>query len=63
MNDVRYSYEPGGRVYSREELRAEVESEAATLDSTQWVNGEFEFAEWLSDSIVAGSVKKIFAEE
>jgi phosphodiesterase/alkaline phosphatase D-like protein len=53
------TYQMGDRTYTRDELRAKVEAEAAGLDPEQWMFGKFEFDEWLSDSIVVGTVTKV----
>jgi hypothetical protein len=37
-------------------LRSEVEAEAASLDPGQWIDGEFVFDAWLSDSLLVGAV-------
>jgi hypothetical protein len=50
------------RELTREQLRSEVEAEATGLDPEQWFNGVFEFDEWLSDSIVTGSVARVESE-
>lgn len=47
------------RIVTREELRAEVEAEAAALDPAQWFDGEFRFDEWLSDSIITGIITRV----
>lgn len=53
---LRYLYDEG--TFTREELKEQVEREAAALDPEQWMFGKFEFDEWLSDSIATGSVVK-----
>lgn len=48
-----------GRLLTREQLRAEVEAEAAGLPAEQWMFGRFEFNEWLSDSIITGHITRV----
>lgn len=52
-------YEYDGGKFTRAELKARVEGEIADLDEGQWFGGDFQFNEWLSDSIVTGSVKRV----
>lgn len=47
-----------GKTYTRDQLRTKMEDEAAGLDPEQWLFGEFEFDEWLSDSLASGHVKR-----
>lgn len=56
LGDTRFRYMD--RVLSREQLRIEVEEEAAGLDPEQWFDGEFRFDEWLSDSIITGHITR-----
>lgn len=51
----RYS----NREYSREELRNVVEAEAAGLPAEQWIGGELNFNDWLSDCLLTGHVERI----
>ena len=48
-DDATYRYD--SQEYSREALRNAVEVEAAGLPREQWLFGEFEFDEWLSDCL------------
>jgi len=57
---TKYLY--AGRVVTYDELRAEVEAEAAGLPPEQWLDGEFVFEPWLSDSLVSGHVKRVDQE-
>ena len=41
------------------ELRAEVEVEAAGLHPDQWIGGEFNFDDWLSDCLLTGHIEKV----
>ena len=50
-----------GREVSFEELRADIEAEAAGLDPQQWIDGEFDFDDWLSDSLLVGTTKRVDA--
>lgn len=59
MNTDTITYVYLGKQYNRAELEAVVTAEAATLDPEQWLNGTFEFNEWLSDSIVTGTVTRL----
>jgi hypothetical protein len=47
-----------GQTFTRDQLREKVEAEAKDLDPGQWLFGKFEFDEWLSDSIVTGTVTR-----
>jgi hypothetical protein len=52
-----------GREVSYDELRADVEAEAAGLDPDQWIGGEFDFDDWLSDSLRVGTIKRVHDED
>jgi hypothetical protein len=55
----RTKYLYSGRVFTFDELHDEVEAEAASLDPEQWIDGEFVFDAWLSDSLLVGTVEGI----
>lgn len=57
LTEGRFRYM--GRLLTREQLRAEVEAEAAGLPAEQWMFGRFEFNEWLSDSIITGHITRV----
>jgi hypothetical protein len=59
----RWRYLYSGRVVTFDELRDEVEAEAADLDPEQWIDGEFTFDDWLVDSLVVGTVERVHEEE
>ena len=59
----RSKYLYSGRAVTYDELRAEVEIEAAGLDPEQWLEGEFVFDAWLSDSLNVGTVERVDDEE
>jgi hypothetical protein len=59
----RCNYRYAGREWSYDELRNEVETEAAGLPPEQWFDGEFVFNAWLSDSVVTGHVEKVGDED
>jgi hypothetical protein len=46
-----------------DELRHEVEAHVDELDSSQWIDGEFDFDDWLANSLVAGNVTKVHPAE
>jgi hypothetical protein len=56
-------YRMGDRVYTRDKLREEVEVEAAGLDPDQWIGGEFNFDDWLIDSILVGTIETVDNDE
>jgi hypothetical protein len=58
--DTNYRYV--GTEYTRDELREKVEA-AAKLDPSQWLDGEFDFDAWLSDSIITGTIEKVHTDE
>ena len=47
------------REWTRDELRADAEAEAAGLDPEQWIGGEFNFDDWLSDCLLTGHIEKV----
>jgi hypothetical protein len=51
------------RDLTREQLQQEVEADAAGQDPEQWLDGEFDFDDWLADSLVTGRVTKVHADE
>ena len=56
-------YRIQGRVYTYDELRPTVKAEAAGLPAEQWLDGEFVFDPWLSDSVPDGHVEKVNDED
>lgn len=54
-----YKWRYSGREVSFDDLRADVEAEAAGLDTEQWIDGEFDFDGWLSDSLLARTVERV----
>ena len=46
------------RELTRDELRADVEAQAAGLDHEQWIGGEFNFDDWLVDSLRVGTIER-----
>jgi len=51
------------RELTLDELRQEVEAHVDELDSSQWIDGEFDFDDWLANSLVAGNVTKLHSED
>ncbi len=47
------------RVVTFDELRDEVETEAAGLPPEQWLGGEFNFDDWLCDSLLIGTIEQV----
>jgi hypothetical protein len=52
-----------GKEYARDELCEHVEAQAAGLDPDQWIGGEFNFDDWLIDSILVGTIEKVDRDE
>jgi hypothetical protein len=50
------------RELTLDQLRAEVEAHVDELDSSQWIDGEFDFDDWLANSLVTGGVAKTHAQ-
>ncbi|MDF2825165.1 MAG: hypothetical protein K0R68_2573 [Mycobacterium sp.] len=46
-----------------DELRQEVEAHVGEMDSSLWIDGEFDFDDWLANSLVAGNVTKLHSEK
>lgn len=51
------------RELTLEQLREEVEAHVDELDSSQWIDGEFDFDDWLANSLVTGSVAKSHSDQ
>ena len=52
-------YRDVDREWTRDELRADARAEAAGLDPEQWIGGEFNFDDWLSDFLLTGHIEKV----
>ena len=52
-------YRDVDREWTRDELRAGARAEAAGLDPEQWIGGEFNFDDWLSDCLLTGHIEKV----
>jgi hypothetical protein len=52
------TYLYNNRELTLEQLREEVEAHVDELDSSQWIDGEFDFDDWLANSLVTGGVAK-----
>jgi hypothetical protein len=51
------------RELTLDELREEVEAHVDEMDSSQWIDGEFDFDDWLANSLVTGSVAKSHSDQ
>ncbi|WP_197380725.1 hypothetical protein [Mycolicibacterium mengxianglii] len=51
------------RDLTRAQLQHEVEADAVGQDPEQWVDGEFDFDDWLADALVTGRVTKIHTDQ
>lgn len=58
----RTTYIDSGRVVAYDDLRDEIQAEAAGLDPSQWLDGEFVFDAWLSDSLLVGTIERVDGE-
>lgn len=50
------------REMTLEELREQAEADSAQMDSGQWIDGEFDFDDWLADSLVTGKITKLHTD-
>ena len=57
------SYLYDDRVISYDELRTEVEAEAAQVPDEHWIGGEFDFDDWLIESLMVGTIERVHVED
>lgn len=57
--DHLMKYKMDGKVYTPAELKAHLTSEASTLDSDNWRDGEFDFDIYVAEAVLTGQIEKV----
>ena len=56
-------YIHSGKTYSRADLKDLLERESRSLDPDNWRGGQFEFDDFLTESVEAGTIGKVDDDE
>jgi len=59
----RGRYRLSGVEFTYDELRSAAECEAAEISLTRWLQGEFNFNEWLTDSLLVGTIEIVTRDD